>query len=449
MGKLSLISGWGRNKFVEAEIYNPLDNNDLINKVISSKKHSLISRGLGRSYGDSAQLEKKTVIQLPNSSSIELDIKGMRVTVDAGVSFDQLLKFIVPMGFFLPISPGTRFVTVGGAVAADVHGKNHHVDGSFGNKVQNIKIMDGNGEILDLNLSGNKENSEKFWATIGGMGMTGVILEVTFSLIPITSSLIKVDTQCFIDINDLMEKMKISDEKYRYSVAWIDSMHKSFRGVLTCGNHFSKKDFKKDSNKQGLSYNLRPKVKIPNYFPGGFLNKLTIKGFNSAWYRKHPKLRENELQDIGQYFYPLDAIANWNLVYGSSGFIQYQFAVPNESSKMIVLALETFKKISAPSFLTVLKRFGKSNQAPLSFPIEGWTLSIDIPAKVPNLLETLDTLDKQIISEGGRIYLAKDSRQNSEIFKAAYPRLNEWLNIREKMDPRNVFMSDSFKRLLS
>ena len=198
MRKFSLISGWGRNKFVEAEIYNPLDNNDLINKVITSKKHSLISRGLGRSYGDSAHLEKKTVIQLPNSSSIELDIKGMRVTVDAGVSFDQLLKFIVPMGFFLPISPGTRFVTVGGAVAADVHGKNHHVDGSFGNKVQNIKIMDGNGEILDLNLSGNNENSKKFWATIGGMGMTGVILEVTFSLIPITSSLIKVDTQCFM-----------------------------------------------------------------------------------------------------------------------------------------------------------------------------------------------------------------------------------------------------------
>lgn len=449
MGKFSLISGWGRNKFVEAEICNPLDNNELMNKVISSEKHSLISRGLGRSYGDSAQLEKKAVIQLNNYSSIELDINCSKVTVEAGVSFDQLLQYIVPRGFFLSVSPGTRFVTVGGAVAADVHGKNHHVDGSFGNKVKNIKLMDGNGEILDLNPFGNNENSEKFWATIGGMGMTGVILSVTFSLIPITSSLIKVDTQCFIDINDLMEKMKISDEKYQYSVAWVDSMHKSFRGVLTCGNHLSKKDFEKDNNKQTLSYNLRPKVKIPNYFPGGFINKLTIKGFNSAWYRKHPKLRENEFQDIGKYFYPLDAITNWNLVYGSSGFIQYQFAVPNESSRMIVLALETLKKISAPSFLTVLKRFGKSNQAPLSFPIDGWTLSIDIPAKTPNLLETLDNLDKQIISEGGRIYLAKDSRQTSEIFKLAYPRLNDWMKTREKMDPRNVFMSDSFKRLLS
>lgn len=448
--KSQKINGWGRNKSADVTVFNPSDQNLLSDFLKKSDSQSIIARGLGRSYGDSAQLDKKNVIELKKFNAIQLNKKENLVTAQAGVSFDHLLNYLVPKGFFLPVSPGTRFVTVGGAIASDVHGKNHHIDGSFGHNLKNIVLMDGNGEIHNLKPFDEYclSNSKKFWATVGGMGLTGIIIEATFSIIPISSSFISVDTTRFNDLNSLMNEMIQSDKKYKYSVAWIDSLNKNFRGVLTCGDHIEKNRLPKELVENPLNYNIKAIANTPNLFPNGFLNKFTVKAFNEAWFRKNPKKNIGDLQNFGQFFYPLDGVENWNRIYGPSGFIQYQFVVPDKASILISKTLETFRNISVPSFLTVLKRFGDSNPAPLSFPIPGWTLAIDIPSNIPKLNEILGKLDNEIVNAGGRIYLAKDSRQSSEIFKASYPRLQEWLEIKEILDPKFIFMSDSFKRLL-
>ena len=301
------------------------------------------------------------------------------------------------------------------------------------------------------NLKPNSEknkNSEKFWSTVGGMGLTGVIIEATFKLIPITSSYIKVDTKRFKDLDHLMIEMTEADKKYRYSVAWVDSLHKNFRGVLTCGDHLSIENLKGDFRDDPLVYNISPIAEAPNFFPSGLLNKFSVGAFNEAWFRKSPKLREGELQNIGEFFYPLDGIQSWNRIYGPKGFIQYQFVVPESKSYLIRVILETLRSIKVPSFLTVLKRFGSANPSYLSFPIPGWTLAIDMPANIHNLNNVLDKLDNKIVRAGGRIYLAKDSRQSSKIFKESYPRIEEWLKIKKELDPNDIFMSDSFKRIL-
>ena len=443
------LSGWGRNKFVDVSILEPKENLEIKKEIQLSAQKKLIARGLGRAYGDSSLLERETLISLRNFRKVKLDKENNELTAEGGASFDEILEIIIPMGYFLPVSPGTRFVTVGGAIAADVHGKNHHKDGTFGKNVKRLLLMDGNGELQELSpFDLNEEIRLKFWATVGGMGMTGIILEATFSLIPITSSFISVDTSRHENLDELMEKMIESDEINRYSVAWVDSLNKNFRGVLTTGNHPAYEDLPARLNKNPLAYDIKSIGKASNLIPGGLLNQFTVKAFNEAWYRKSPRFKKGELQSIGKYFYPLDGIKDWNLIYGESGFIQYQFVVPDTASYLIKESLETLKKLPAFCFLTVLKRFGNINPSPLSFPIPGWTLAIDIPASTPSLLGALNKLDEKIISEGGRLYLAKDSRQSSSTFKKSYPRLEEWLKIKELLDPNFIFMSDSFKRLL-
>ena len=450
MSKKQIIQGWGRNTSAEVNILEPENKIKLKEIILNAEKNSLIARGLGRSYGDSAQLDKKNVVSLKKFNTFELDRENNVITAQAGVTFDELLKYIVPRGFFLPVSPGTRFVTVGGAIASDVHGKNHHVDGSFGNNIKSIVLIDGNGNLHTLkpDNSINNNDRKKFWSTVGGMGLTGIILEATFSLIPISSSYIEVDTKRFSNIDELMGEMIECDKKFRYSVAWVDSLHKEFRGVLTCGDHLDVKKLKDDFPNKPLVFNIEPLAEAPNFFPGGLLNKFSVRAFNEAWFRKSPKSRKGELQNLGEFFYPLDGIKNWNRIYGSKGFIQYQFVVPENASYLIKQILETLRSISVTSFLTVLKRFGNANPSYLSFPIPGWTLAIDMPADIKNLNKELDKLDEIIVDAGGRIYLSKDSRQSSQIFKKSYPKIEDWLKIKKELDPDNIFMSDSFKRLL-
>ena len=245
-----------------------------------------------------------------------------------------------------------------------------------------------------------------------------------------------------------MSEMIEADKKYRYSVAWVDSLHKNFRGVLTCGDHLNYQKLKKDFQNNPLTYDIKPLAEAPNFFPGGLLNRFSVRAFNETWFRKSPKSREGELQNIGEFFYPLDGIQNWNRIYGPKGFIQYQFVVPENASHLIKQTLETLRRFSVPSFLTVLKRFGTANPSYLSFPIPGWTLAIDMPANIENLNMELNKLDEIIVNAGGRIYLAKDSRQSPEIFRESYPKLDDWLEIKRELDPYEIFMSDSFIRLL-
>ena len=422
------LSGWGRTNPVTAQVVQPNSVEQLQELIRGAPPRSLIARGLGRSYGDAAQLKDGTVIELPSFDRIELDPASGTVTAGAGVSLDQILRVIVPAGFFLPVTPGTRNVTVGGAIAADVHGKNHHVDGSFGNHVQRLLLVDGTGTLRELTPSGrgNFDEAAFFWATVGGMGLTGVIVEATFSLIPITTSLISVDTTRYQDLESLMAAMVEADAKYRYSVAWVDSLDPKGRGVLTCGDHARLEQLSTAQQADPLHYDPKALGSTPPFLPGGLLNKFTVRAFNEAWYRKAPKQREGELQAIAPFFHPLDGVQDWNRIYGPGGFLQYQFAVPNEAAHLVPRTLEALRQVGAPSFLTVLKRFGPSNPAPLSFPIPGWTLAADVPAGVPGLLTMLDQLDEEVAAAGGRLYLAKDSRQSGEIARFSYTQIQEW-----------------------
>jgi decaprenylphospho-beta-D-ribofuranose 2-oxidase len=443
------LSGWGRTKPVTAQVVQPGSVTQLQELIRGAPPRSLIGRGLGRSYGDAAQLTDGTVIELPAFDRIELDPNRGTVTAGAGVSLDQILRVIVPAGFFLPVTPGTRNVTVGGAIAADVHGKNHHVDGSFGNHVQRLLLVDGTGALHELTPCGrgSVEEAEFFWATVGGMGLTGMIVEATFSLIPITSSLIRVDTSRFGDLESLMAAMVEADSRYRYSVAWVDSLDPKGRGVLTCGDHAPAGALPANLQADPLHYDPKALASAPPFLPGGLLNKLTVRAFNEAWYRKAPKQRAGELQAIAPFFHPLDGVQNWNRVYGPAGFLQYQFAVPNEAAHLVPRTLEALRLVGAPSFLTVLKRFGPSNPAPLSFPIPGWTLAADVPAAVPGLLEVLDQLDEEVAAVGGRIYLAKDARQSAEMFQRIYSDLSDWQYLKSSLDKPNTFSSDQSQRL--
>ena len=440
------LTGWGRTHPVSARVVHPSTLAELQELVRAAPSRTLIARGLGRSYGDAAQLDGGTVIELPAFNRIDLDPTSCSVTAGAGVSLDQILRVIVPAGFFLPVTPGTRNVTVGGAIATDVHGKNHHVDGSFGNHVQRLLLVDGSGSLRELTPDG--EDAQFFWATVGGMGLTGVIVEATFSLIPITSSLISVDTTRFQDLESLMAAMVEADSNYRYSVAWVDSLDPKGRGVLTCGDHAPAEALPKAQQADPLYYDPKALAGAPSFLPGGLLNRFTVRAFNEAWYRKAPKHREGELQAIAPFFHPLDGVQDWNRIYGPAGFLQYQFAVPDESAHLVARTLEALRKVGAPSFLTVLKRFGAGNRGPLSFPIAGWTLAADVSAAVPGLLEVLDQLDEEVLAAGGRLYLAKDSRQSAKMFQASYSKLQRWLATSNPTGAPSLFSSDISIRLM-
>ncbi|QCH15007.1 FAD-binding oxidoreductase [Synechococcus sp. CB0101] len=444
-GTTTSLTGWGRTDPSTALVCVPSAIDQIQSAVAAASPGSLIARGLGRAYGNPAQCGGGTVLELTGLDAIQLDAATGCVTCGAGASLDAVLRVIVPAGFFLPVTPGTRNVTVGGAIAADVHGKNHHGEGSFANHVQWLKLLDGSGQLRQLSPS-DPATALAFWATAGGMGLTGVIVEACFRLIPISSSLISVDTTRFRDLDALMAAMVEADARYRYSVAWVDSLNPAGRGVLTCGEHASREQVE-GSGVDPLHYDPKALAGAPSLLPGGLLNTWTVRAFNEAWYRKAPKQREGELQAISPYFHPLDGVSNWNRIYGPAGFLQYQFAVPDAAAHLVGTSLEALRRIGAPSFLTVLKRFGPGNPGPLSFPMPGWTLAADVSAAVPGLFELLAQLDEQVAAAGGRLYLAKDSRQSATMLERSYPRLHEWRQQRALLDPRGVFSSDLARRV--
>ena len=443
------LTGWGRTSPSTAQVCQPSGLEQIQALIQAASPASLIPRGLGRAYGNPAQCAGGTVLELAAFDQIRLDPSSGTVTAGAGVSLDALLRALVPAGFFLPVTPGTRNVTVGGALAADVHGKNHHGEGSFASHVMRLQLVDGQGLVRELSPD-DPASAAAFWATAGGMGLTGVITEVSFRLIPIETSLISVDTDRYSDLDALMAAMVEADTRYRYSVAWVDSLHPAGRGVLTCGDHASLEQLRQQAPELAdnpLAYDPKALASAPPFLPGGLLNTWTVRAFNETWFRKAPRHRVGELQAIGPYFHPLDGVGDWNRIYGPAGFLQYQFAIPDAASQLVGETLAALRKIGAPSFLTVLKRFGPSNPGPLSFPIPGWTLAADVSAAIPGLFETLDQLDQAVAAAGGRLYLAKDSRQSATMLERSYPRLAEWREQRALLDPREVFSSDLARRV--
>jgi decaprenylphospho-beta-D-ribofuranose 2-oxidase len=410
----------------------------------------VVPRGLGRSYGDAAQNAGGTALDLTKLNRIlhvDAESEPPAVTVQAGVTLDTLMRALLPFGLWVPVLPGTRQVTIGGAVAADVHGKNHHTEGSFGNHVQSLDLLTADLEVRTV--SPDDETAELFWATIGGMGLTGAILGATIALQRTETAYFKVDTDRCTDIDDLMAKMSDGDEHYTYSVAWFDAVTRGRhmgRAVLTRGNKAKVRDLPFKLAKDPLKFVAPSLGTIPEIFPNRMINVVTARAFSTAWYRKAPKHRVGEIQNITEFFHPLDMVAEWNRLYGPHGFLQYQFVVPFAEADTFRVCFEMIVNSGHLSCLNVLKRFGPANPAPLSFPMPGWTLTVDLPIEA-GLDRLCDALDEQVVAAGGRVYLAKDSRLSAATFRRMYPRLQEFLAVRRKVDPNGIFNSDLARRL--
>jgi decaprenylphospho-beta-D-ribofuranose 2-oxidase len=442
-----LLTGWGRTMPSRAIVVHPRTVEDVSAALTSAGPRGVLARGAGRSYGDAAQNGGGTVLDLTALADVEL-IEGGDVIAGAGVLLADLVPVLLAAGRFLPVTPGTRFVTVGGALAADVHGKNHHVDGSLGDHVRRLDLVTPDGATHALERGGSRWGDRLLDATLGGMGLTGVITSARLATIPAPTPWIVVDTRRADDLDELMSLMSDPTSTHRYSVAWIDGTARGARlgrGVLTLGDHAST-DHARGRTGSGVPAGA-PRFDVPP-LPVSPLGRLSITAFNEAWFRKAPRSRDAELVGIAPYFYPLDAVGGWNRLYGPHGFLQYQFAVPDSGADVVRRTLERLVGIGAPSFLSVLKRFGPGRaSSPLSFPLEGWTLAVDVPTRVPGLARALDELDDAVLAAGGRHYLAKDSRAVPATIEAGYPGLADFRALRREIDPRGVLVSDLSRRL--
>ena len=414
----------------------PAEDSDLIELAATDSGH--IARGLGRSYGDAAQLAGGTVVDMTAMTGVRLDAGSGLVTAFGGTSLGTIIDTVVPAGWFLPVTPGTRQVTVGGAIAADVHGKNHHRDGSFGQYVDSIDLVTGDGSRVTAT-----PGSDVFAATIGGMGLTGTITRASFRLTPVDTDWMFVDTRKGDDLDSVMDLLADSDDRHRYSVAWVDlSGTARGRGVVSAAEH------------AGIDATvLRPRlhkrsgrVEAPAWLPR-LVTGPTVALFNQAWFSAAPRAESGRLESLDAFFYPLDRIGSWNRLYGRLGFLQYQFVVPNGEETTLTKVVSTLAGCPTPVALAVLKRMGPSAGGLLSFPVPGWTLAVDLPLGDPDLATTLDECDRAVAAAGGRVYLAKDSRLKADVTEHMYPELARWREIRARLDPGGALRSNLSERL--
>jgi decaprenylphospho-beta-D-ribofuranose 2-oxidase len=451
----TLLTGWGRTAPSAAEVVHAVDP-DTVDRAMSAvvgspaSTRGLIARGLGRSYGDAAQNAGGVVVDATWLDGVlAADLERGLVTVQAGISLEVLMERFVPLGWFVPVTPGTRLVTVGGAIAADIHGKNHHRDGSFCSHVTRMTLVTPTGTV---ELTPDSD-PELFWATAGGMGLTGVVTDATLQMIAIETSYMLVDTERAADLDDVMEKMLTGDAGYRYSVAWIDCQTTGShlgRSVLTRGDHAPLDQLPArlgSDPAKARAFVPRTLVRVPFTPPSGLLNPLTVGAFNELWFRKAPKRQLAKPHHMTGFFHPLDGVGSWNRLYGSHGFLQYQFVVADEHAETVRHVIERLGALKLASFLAVLKRFGPGDPGPLSFPMPGWTLALDLPIGYAGLDRLLDDLDAEVLAAGGRVYLAKDSRVSADSLAAMYPRLDEWKAVRSRVDPDGVLRSDLGRRL--
>jgi decaprenylphospho-beta-D-ribofuranose 2-oxidase len=440
------VTGWGRTAPTAARLVRPRTYEEAATAVRECGTRGGIARGLGRAYGDAAQNAGGAVLDMTGLDRIHaIDADGGTVLCDAGVSLHRLMEVLLPLGWFVPVTPGTRYVTVGGAIGADIHGKNHHVSGSFARHVLSFELLTADGGIRTVG-----RGTPLFDATAGGMGLTGVILTATVRLQHVETALMSVDTERAADLDDLMARLTATDHRYRYSVAWIDLLARGAtmgRSVLTRGDHATLDSLPPRARRHPLAFRPSQLPSAPAFLPDGLLGRTSVSLFNELWYRKAPRARAGELQKISSFFHPLDGVPHWNRVYGRSGFVQYQFAVGYGQEEALRRIVRRISERRCPSFLAVLKRFGEGDPGWLSFPMPGWTLALDIPANLAGLGDFLDELDEEVAAADGRVYLAKDARLRPELLAAMYPRLGEFRSLRQELDPRGVFTSDLSRRL--
>ena len=442
--RTTALTGWGRTaptvgRLVEATAA------EVPALVRAAGPRGLLARGLGRSYGDPAQNAGGTVLAPLPPEIGEPDEAG-EVRVSAGTSLHDLMAALLPRGRFLPVTPGTRYVTVGGAIACDVHGKSHHRAGSFGAHVVSLDLVLADGSVRTV---GPDREPDLFWSTVGGLGLTGVITSAVLRTIPVETGYVSVTTQRLADLDAVLAEMAASDHRFTYSVAWIDTLARGRamgRSVLSRGEHARADELSGRPAHHPLPLPAPPRLGVPVPVPVGLVSLPAVRAFNEAWFRRAPRHREGEVRSISAFFHPLDGVAGWNRVYGPRGLVQYQLVVPDGEEPALVRILERLAAERLPSFLAVLKRFGPGGPAPLSFPMAGWTLAYDVPAH-PALAPLLDELDRLVVAAGGRVYLAKDARLRPALVPAMYPRLDDFREVRDRVDPGHIFRSDLARRL--
>ncbi len=428
------IHGWGRYPRCEADVSFPISPEQCTNVVASTD--SLIARGLARSYGDSS-LASRVIDTHYLDHFLAFDEATGLLSCAAGVSLNEILRVFVPRGWFLPVTPGTRFVTIGGAIASDVHGKNHHVEGSFCDHVSRIELLLGNGEQV---VASPTEKQELFHATCGGMGLTGVILSATLKLKQIHSSEIVETTIKAPDLYAILDAFA-ENATATYSVSWIDCLARGKhlgRSLLRLGEH---------ADDGPLTVQTNTTLPVPFDMPSILLNHATVRAFNTLYYGKSLYSRHTRHIPFEPFFYPLDKLADWNRLYGKPGFVQYQVVLPTEAGLVGLRALlERIAASGRGSFLAVLKVFGNANSNYLSFPRDGYTLALDFKVE-PAVFQLLEELDHLVLDLGGRLYLSKDARMSEMTFKSGYPRWQEFEEVRAKYHAIGKFASNQSKRL--
>src|SRR6266545_1320282 len=488
------LSGWGRFPVETCRVFRPEKRAGLAAILASGGESSYIARGLGRSYGDAALNKDGGVISFERLNRlIAFDPETDALECEAGVTFAEILNCFLPRGYFLPVTPGTKFVTLGGAIAHDVHGKNHHRAGTISNFVLDFRLQTPQGDVITCS---REQNPDVFWATVGGAGLTGLLLTARLRLQRVETAYVLVD---FLKVNhfeDAIAAMAESDHLYEFSVAWIDCLARGKalgRSVLMRANPAKRSDLPSNSrdplrlrrraelsipfdfpagllnpfticrsvlmranpakrsdlpsnSRDPLRLRRRAELSIPFDFPAGLLNPFTVGMFNTLFYERH-RTTSGRLADIDSFFYPLDSIRNWNRMYGRRGFVQYQLVFPLETSRTgLAEVLERVSASGRGSFLGVLKRFGNANAGLLSFPFSGYTLALDLPAS-DGLVPFLSGLDEVVLRHGGRLYLAKDAVTAPDSFAAMYPRLGEFRAVKARLDPKNRLSSSQARRV--
>jgi FAD/FMN-containing dehydrogenase len=440
-----MLEGWGRYPRHDSTVIDCAMPQDLAAAATSAS--GLVARGNGRSYGDAAIGDSATLMCRGLSRMRSFDPQTGELTVEGGTLLSDILASFIPRGYFPPVVPGTKFVTVGGMIASDVHGKNHHRSGGFGDHLLSFRLVRADG--VTVNCS-REENSELFFATIGGMGLTGVIAEATFVLKPIESGWIVQETTVATDLAAAIRALRDVDDA-TYSVAWIDCLSRGAslgRSLIYAGEHASREQVEAMSPGTKIFPDTRDaRLGLPLDFPGWALNRASVSAFNEAYFRAGArKAGAPHLVHWQPYFFPLDGINQWNRLYGRKGFLQHQCVIPDAAALSVLgEILERFAGSGKGSFLAVLKKLGPGTGV-MSFPMPGYTLALDLPVS-DAVFPLLDQIDRTVVEAGGRLYMAKDARQSRQTFEAGYPRLGEFRELRKAIGAETRFSSKLATRL--
>jgi decaprenylphospho-beta-D-ribofuranose 2-oxidase len=450
------LCGWGRTASSRCRVFRPRGAQDVVEALASEARarNGVIARGAGRSYGDAAQNGGGCVLDMTGLDRIvSIDPARRLITAQAGATVAQLMARLAAHGLTLPVVPGTRHVTLAGAIASDIHGKNHHRDGGFARHVASITLCTPTGETLELSP---ETDADLFYATLGGMGLTGVVLEATLHACELPSPWVAADVDRTDGLAQTLELMS-GEEHHRYSVAWLDLLAEGSsmgRAIVSRADPLAADGVTpraRGRRDAGSAYpgtlSRRPAFDVPRGFPAALLRPASVRAFNALYWRLTPRRERGRQLALAPYFFPLDALGEWNRLYGPAGLIQYQFVIPSGQEVTLERCFELIRVRRLPVYLAVFKRFGAAFGGPLSFPLEGWTLAVDLPAAAPGLRAALDELDEVVAGCGGRVYLSKDSRLRREPLGAMYPQLDRFHAQRARVDPQGVLRSDLGSRL--